>query len=161
MNNARQWRSSVWLRWRRPSSVIDNSRRQKNPACWRKGLWPNFDTVKTIQWSNPADEEEEDDKIPPQIIPGNDRILTGGEEGDDEILSRIIPDDDNNLSDKKEACDRIPPQNIPADDVTSSEDQEYVLSILPNLKIQYSKILLFDETGDILVFNKNVKRFND
>lgn len=58
---------------------------------------------------NPFEEQKRDHQIPPQRLPGDDRITSEEQEGDDRIPSQIIADDENIPYDDKEGHYRIRP----------------------------------------------------
>lgn len=63
-------------------------------------------------------------------------------------------DDQNIPSEEEEGDDQIPAKEVSEDDVFQSEDQEGVDRNSSNRKIPYSGTCLFEETGEILLFNK-------
>lgn len=70
-----------------------------------------------------------------------------------------MTDDDKSLPNKKEDNDRLPPQNIPYDEVPS-ENQEDVDRIPPNCRFPCSETRLFEETKEVLLFNKKNYKFS-
>lgn len=80
----------------------------------------------------PCNDQDGNDKIPPQEIPNNDKILSGEKQGDDQT----------------------PPDFRQEDDQIPFEDQKSVGYIPPCCKIPYSEICPFEGTRNIPLFNE-------
>lgn len=83
-------------------------------------------------WEIPFDEQEDDDRISPKEIQEYDEIPSHELKSDDCMLPQEIQDNDD-----------MPP-----------EEQEGFEQILPKYQVFYCQIFQFEETEDILLFNR-------
>lgn len=75
------------------------------------------------------------------------------QKGYDQIPTQETSDDNDIFSGNQESNDRIPPRVMLDGDDISSEEQEGVEHIPLEYQISYVEVCLFEETGDILLFN--------
>lgn len=86
-------------------------------------------------------------------MPDGDEIQSDDEEGDDRIPPQKTPDDDKLPSEEEEGDDRNPPQDVLDDDGIPSMDQDGSVRIPSNYEIAFSDICLFEEAYHIHLFN--------
>lgn len=68
-----------------------------------------------------------------------------------------MPEYDEVPSGQEEGDGQTPPQVIPDNDVIPFDDEEVAERILENYKVLYSEIFLFEDTEQMLLFNRGAR----
>lgn len=103
----------------------------------------------------PSDHKEGDYRISLQSMPGDGKIRSDDSGVYERIRPPLMPDDDRIPCHDHENHNQIPPKNMSDDEKLPSEKKESIEQIPQNYEIPYSETFLFDETEEILRFNKN------